>query len=152
MYNIIVALHILIAGIWLSNVLLNLALKLTGNNDDSKRSVLILFYLKYSNIIGMIGAVGILVTGIYMTAANPAYSFFQFSANHWLVSKQIVMIVILALVFALLIPNAKAIKKQLQNGGGTADDQLLGKLNKITWTINILVIINILFALSRRMM
>ena len=152
MYNIIVALHILIAGIWLSNVLLNMAVKLTGKGDNTNRSVLVLFYLKYSNIIGMIGAVGILVTGIYMTAVNPAFSFFQFSANHWLVSKQIVMIVILALVFALLIPNAKAIRKQLQSEKGSIDDKSLSKLNKISWTINILVIVNILFALSRRMM
>lgn len=151
MYNIVVTLHIILAGIWLTNVLLNLSIKLNGS-DQLQRKTIISLFLKLTNLIGMIGAVGILITGIYMTVANPAYSFFQFSANHWLVSKQVVMIVILVMIFAMLIPNAKAIRSQLMGGGESLDIVVLAKLNKITWTINILVIINILFALSRRMM
>jgi uncharacterized membrane protein len=152
MYNIIVTLHILLAGIWLSNILLSLVVKINSQSSGTERINLILFYLKYSNLLGMIGALGILVTGIYMTFSNPAYSFFQFSANHWLLSKQIVMVIILAIVFILLIPNAKLIKKQVVEGNESLDTAVLSKLNKITWTINTLVILNILFALSRRLM
>lgn len=151
MYNIVVTLHILIAGIWLANMLLSMVAKINSSNNTEK-TTLISFFLKFSNLIGMTGAIGILITGIYMTAANPAYAFFQFTANHWLISKQIVMIIILVLVFTLLIPNSKLIRKQIQEGSDSLDRTMLNKLNKITWTINILVIINILFAISRRMM
>ena len=151
MYNIIVTLHILFAGIWLSNFLMNLTVKLKNENNPSKLA-LIGFYLKFTNLTGMVASMGILVSGIYMTAVNPAYSFFEFSANHWLVSKQIVMVIILALVFSMIIPNAKVIKKQIVEGNNNLDKAALSKLNKISWTINILVLINILFALSHRLM
>jgi hypothetical protein len=153
MYGILITLHIILVGLWLSNLLLNLVLKLKFSNDysDSDKSLLS-FYLKYVNIIGIIGTMGVLITGIIVVVMNPAYGFFVFSDNHWLASKQIIMLAILGITFAMVIPTAKAVREVIINQSGSFDEKLLRKLSKINWTINILVVINLLFALSRRML
>jgi hypothetical protein len=152
MYGILVTIHIILAGLWLSNILFSLFLKLKYTNDYSESDKSLLsFFLKYGNVIGIIGATGVLVTGIIVILLNPAYGFFVFSNNHWLASKQVVMVGILGVIFTMLIPTAKAVRQQIIEGNGF-NEALLKKLSKVNWTINILVILNLLFALSRRMM
>ncbi len=153
MYGVLVTIHIILAGIWISNLIFSLAVKVKYSSDfnEADKSVLSL-YLKYINLVGIVGSMGVLITGILVVMLNPAYGFFVFSANHWLASKQVLMVAILGVIFAALIPTAKAVRAAYIQGAGNSNEALLKKLSKINWTVNILVILNLLFALSRRMM
>ena len=104
----------------------------------------------------MIGSVGILLTGILLTAMNPGYGFFQMTANHWLVSKQIIMIVILLVIFTAVIPKAKklrtALGEDLESSAqiSTQGYEYLNKLYKLGIIINSFVLLNFLFAITHR--
>ena len=99
MYNTIVTIHILCVGVWITNGIAGPIAKKLLLSDNNSAKKLIRFILKYSNIAGMIGSMGLLITGVLMVLMNDAYGFFEFSANHWLVTKQLIMIVILWMVF-----------------------------------------------------
>ncbi|MCF8262411.1 MAG: hypothetical protein K9J12_16670 [Melioribacteraceae bacterium] len=148
-YPTIVTLHILFAGMWL--ILLPIGMiskKALGTTDSAERIILIKNYLKLGSVISHIGVGGIILTGVALVLMNSGYQFFQFSANHWLVSKQIIILAILALLVSSLIPAAKAIKSKI--GSGEKFDSQLKKYFKIETTINVLVILNFLFAVTHR--
>ncbi|MBN1300618.1 MAG: hypothetical protein JW995_05335 [Melioribacteraceae bacterium] len=149
MYGVIVTIHILLAGIWLTNILIQLIMKPARVSEEKSKTAL---YLQYTNLAGMIGAIGILLTGIYLVISNPAYNFFQFNANHWLTSKQIVMVAILIIVAVVVIPTGKKIRASIDGNDAGIAGVLFAKLDKYGWVINVLVVLNILFALSRRFM
>lgn len=146
MYNTLTALHIIFAGIWLSSFLLDLFIKRFNGRDA------IGYYLILSNISGMIGSLGILLTGIVITIINPAYNFFQFTANHWLTTKQFIMIILLLLIFLSIIPRAKLLRQSLSSAENKDIPEKLNKLMKATNIMNWLVLLNMLLALSHRYM
>lgn len=157
-YPTLITLHITFAGIWLINFLTGMVFKSTIRNNKQKsgEKKFILLYLRFINLFGIIGSMGILITGIILTAINPGYGFFQFTANHWLVSKQIIMVAILVAIFAFIIPSAKKLKSNLGSdleGGNQISVEgydNLNKLYKLDMTINLLVLINFLFAITHR--
>lgn len=156
-YPLLVSLHIIFAGIWLVDLLTGPIFKsaIAKAKKSKSEAGLISLYLKQVNLLGMIGALGILITGIVMIIMNPGYGFFQFSANHWLVSKQIVMVVILILLGWKLIPSAKKVRQEIEKDlSSPVEDKTglhsnLNKLYKIDFQINILVLINFLMAITR---
>lgn len=156
-YPFILSLHIVFSGVWLVNLLVELYFKKSINASVGKSSEtsLVSLYLKFVNIVGIIGAVGILVTGILMVVLNPGYQFFQFTANHWLTTKQIVMVVILILLFWKLIPTAKKLRLEIAKDLSSPVDDKSGlrsnlkKLYTLNFQMNILVVINFLMAITR---
>lgn len=153
-YNTILAIHILSAGVWLTHWFLNLSSKsklLNGKVDNSSKTF-ITFLLQHSNLIGIIGSMGVLLTGILLVVVNPGYNFFQFSANHWLVSKQIIMVLLLILIFVRLIPSAKEVKAKMNENNPEALNTSLVKFYNTTNAMNIMVLLNLLLALSHRFM
>ena len=102
----------------------------------------------------MIGGLGILATGISMVAESPVYGFFQFSANHWLATKQILMVILLIILGAIIIPTSKkvraAIGSDFEKTEQLSDDVYsnLNKLFKWNLVINIIVLINFLLAIT----
>jgi len=154
---LLLSLHIAFSGIWLVNfiagpIFKNSIAKAKGKSGESN---LISLYLKVVNLLGMIGALGILITGIIMVLLNPGYEFFQFSANHWLTSKQIIMVVILILLGWKLIPSAKRLRLSITNDmNSPVEDKSqvhenLEKLYKVDFQMNLLVLINFLLAVTR---
>jgi len=150
-YPYLITFHILFAGMWLFNVVIDYKSRgnILSSTDKAIKNTCIDNYLSTTNIVGIVASSGILVTGVLMVTINPGYGFFEFSANHWLVSKQIIFIAIYAVIFAMLIPAAKKLRY--------ADDSvqkniLIKKVFSLQTTINILVVLNIFFALSRRFM
>ncbi|MBK7867800.1 MAG: hypothetical protein IPJ75_12965 [Ignavibacteriales bacterium] len=117
---------------------------------------MILNWISSLNLIGIIGSLGVLLTGLYLTIVMD-YGFFKFASggNHWLYTKQFIMVIILILVGAVMIPTAKKIKSELIPG--LKSDQplsdeaykLLGKLKTVDLSINVLIILNTLMAFSR---
>jgi hypothetical protein len=156
-YPLIFTFHIVLSGIWLVVFIAEPIFKSSINKSKGKSSEtgLISLYLKFVNMLGMIGAVGILITGILMVSMNPGYGFFEFSANHWLVSKQIVMVVILILLGWKLIPTAKKLRLSISNDlNSPVEDKTqvhenLKKLYQVNFQMNLLVLINFLMAVTR---
>src|SRR3989339_1279869 len=77
-YYTILTLHIVFAGIWLINFATEPVLRwqiLTNKNKSGERKFISL-YLTFANLLGMIGAIGILTTGITLVL-NSGYVFFR---------------------------------------------------------------------------
>ena len=151
--------HIVSAGLWLSLLVYGFILRSRINNAKGmpEEKGLILTWISAMNVIGIVGSMGVLLTGLYLSISVESYGFFKFAsgANHWLYTKQFLMVIILILIGAVMIPVAKKIKGHLLPG--LKSDQplneeaysLLGRLKKVDVSINILVILNILMAFSR---
>lgn len=150
--------HILFAGMWLINLAADSVLRnyIVSNKNKNGEKKFIHLYLTFSNLFGMIGSMGILVTGISMVTLNSAYGFFQMTANHWLTTKQFLMVALLVLIGAFVIPTAKkvraAIGSDLENGNPIGEDgyKNLQKLFKLNMAINVIVLVNFLLAITHR--
>jgi hypothetical protein len=156
-YSTFLVIHVLSAVIWLSffvsePILRQFILRSKGEKGDRK---LVLIYLFMGNITGTIGMMGVLISGIILTATLPYYGFFDFTANHWLVSKQIVMIVLLIMLPTMIIPRGKKLRLQIESEMNleTPYDESFyiefKKYAKVLTISNFLVLLNLLFALSR---
>ncbi|MCX6169149.1 MAG: hypothetical protein NTX65_07415 [Ignavibacteriales bacterium] len=158
-YMLISKLHAVFAGIWLINMLTDFLLKgyVISNKKKAGEKKFIHLYLTFANLFGMIGALGILITGIILVVNNPAYGFFNMSSNHWLATKQILMVLLLIILAGFIIPTAKkvraAIGKDLENQSAVSEDgyKNLHKLFKLNMSINIIVLINFLLAITHRL-
>ena len=157
-YPSLITLHIIFAGMWLTSFISNSFFKsaIVRSKNKNGEKKFIHLYLTYANFLGMIASVGILLTGILMVSMNPGYGFFQMTANHWLAAKQIVMVVILVIIGAFLIPTAKRLRlsigADLDSPAPVSEDgyKELQKLFKLGTTLNILVLLNFLLAITHR--
>lgn len=150
--------HIISAGLWLSLLVYGIVSRgrIAAAKGTASEKSLILNWISSLNLIGIIGSLGVLLTGLYLTIVMD-YGFFKFASggNHWLYTKQFIMVIILILVGAVMIPTAKKIKSELVPG--LKSDQplteeaykLLGKLKTVDLSINVLIILNTLMAFSR---
>ncbi|MEW6195752.1 MAG: hypothetical protein AB1521_11415 [Bacteroidota bacterium] len=152
-YVLIKTLHILFAGIWMTGLIIDSLLRsaVSLNKHKSGEKKFIRLYLNVTNILGIIGSSGILVSGIILVT-NSGYQFFQMDAQHWLTTKQIIMVIMLVIIFSLIIPTAKKIKTAL--GEDLESNQVISeegyknlyKLYKLNTVVNVLVLINFLLA------
>lgn len=157
-YPTILTLHIIFAGGWIISFISDIFLKsnITKNKDLSCEKNLISLYLKLSNLTGIIGATGILITGIILVLINPAYTFFEMTSNHWLTTKQILMVILLLIIFLYIIPSAKklraAIGENLNSNNPVNEEgyNYLKKIFRLNGIINLIVIINFLLAITHR--
>jgi len=157
-YIMISRLHVVFAGMWLINFLSDSILRryVVSNKNKIGEKKFIHLYLTFANLFGMIGAIGILLTGITAVILSGSYGFFQMNANHWLTTKQILMVALLIVLGAFVIPTAKkvrqAIGKDLENKDSVNEDgyKNLQKLFKLNTVINVIVLINFLLAITHR--
>ncbi len=148
MYPTYITLHILFAGIWLSFFVTEFVLRKRINKEISVKEN-VSNYLKFTNIFGISGSIGILLTGILLVL-NSGYGFFDMSSNHWLAAKQIILVIILLITFSMVIPTAGEIRRELEKDDESMPMGNLKKLFKANTIINILVLINFLFAITYR--
>ncbi|HRI46559.1 MAG TPA: hypothetical protein PK559_05585 [Ignavibacteriaceae bacterium] len=161
LFTILWVIHIISAAIWFGAFPADLILRksISENKGKSGERKLISSWLKVLNISGIIGMVGILVTGVYMSILRADYSFFQFASgqNHWLYTKQFLMIVLIVVIGALLIPRAEKIRLAIQDNlesQSSLDESTylnIKKLGTLATTVNIIILLNILFAASRNL-
>jgi uncharacterized membrane protein len=155
-YPIIIVLHIIFAGMWLTSFFSGSLFKsaISKNKSKSGEKKFIHLYLFYSNLLGMISSTGILITGIVLVIMNPEYGFFRMTSNHWLATKQIIMITILIIIGGFIVPTAKklrlSIDADLENSSPLSEEgyKNLYKLFKLSLAINVLVLINFFLALT----
>lgn len=148
-YPLIVVLHILSAVIWLGffPVEINFIKTIQNTVDMSLRKFILQKLLSLTNLTGIIGLTGIVLTGILMVIISPIYNFFEFKANHWLTTKQVIILIIMILIFALLIP----ISKKLKNASKAEEFRIYFKrFIKLSYIEKILVLINFLLAALHR--
>ncbi|PKL82542.1 MAG: hypothetical protein CVV24_09545 [Ignavibacteriae bacterium HGW-Ignavibacteriae-3] len=157
-YLLISKLHVVFAGIWLINFVTDILLRrfiITNKNKIGEKKFIHL-YMTFANLFGIIGSTGILITGITLVIQNPAYGFFSMSSNHWLATKQILMVVLLIILAGFIIPTAKKVRAaigiDLENHSELSEEGFrnLQKLFKLNTTINIIVVINFLLAITHR--
>jgi len=156
-HSILVVLHVLSVIVWLGFVPADLILRsqISSSRGKPGERNLISTYLKVANLTGIIGMTGVLLTGIFLVTALPYYSFFEFSSNHWLVTKQVLMIILILIVFLMLIPSAKKLRLLLNAPDNeiALHENETNKLNKVynaVTFINILVLINFLLGITHR--
>ncbi len=158
-YAILLVIHIICAVVWLGIFPADLLLRksIRANKQKSEEKVLISIWLKLINLGGMIGLTGLLITGIILSIIL-GYGFFQFAsgANHWLYTKQIIMIILMILTFAFIIPTAKKVRVKLNDNlkdSSSFNDEAYQNLNKLfnlSTLVNIFVLINFLLAIIKR--
>jgi uncharacterized membrane protein len=151
-YQTILALHIIFAGIWIIFFAADIILKNQIRTTDSKeaKNKLISLYLQFTNLFGIVGAIGIAISGIVLVVLNPGYGFFDMSHAHWLATKQILFVIILLNTFLRIIPAAKKLRAAMENDDTEILDQQYNSVTKINMLLNILVILNFIFAITHR--
>ena len=148
LYPTYITLHILFAGIWLSFFVTEFILRGRINKETSVKEN-ISSYLMFTNIFGISGSIGILLTGILLVL-NSGYGFFDMSSNHWLASKQIILVLILIITFSMVIPTAGEVRRELEKDSESIPKASIKKLFKANFIINVLVLVNFLFAITYR--
>ncbi len=147
LYPILVLAHVLSAVIWLGffPVEISLIKSIKGEKDFTNKKLLIQKLLSLTNLTGMIGSIGIIATGILLVIISPIYNFFEVKANHWLTTKQFIILLILLITFAFIIPLSKKIKNNNDQDGIS-----FSKFIKWTYIEKIFVLINFILAVLHR--
>lgn len=147
LYPTYITIHIIFSGIWLAFFAVELILRGKINKGISVNEN-VSNYLMFTNVFGISGSIGILITGILLVL-NSGYGFFDMSNNHWLATKQIILVIILVLTAVLVIPTAKKIRTEVANTKEISNNNIR-KIFKANLIINVLVILNLLFAITHR--
>ena len=150
-YPTLVTFHIIFAGAWLIFFAADIIIKkkIFSASNEIKNGFISL-YLQLTNLFGIVGSMGIAITGIIMVIMNPGYGFFDMSHAHWLATKQIIFVIILILTFAKIIPSAKKLREAISSSINEEIETYLAAVIKFNKYINILVIINFIFAITHR--
>jgi len=159
-YIFLRAIHIISVIVWLGVIPTDLLLRkiIRDKKGTESEKTLLSFWLKLTNLRGMVGLTGILITGITLSI-TVGYGFFQFAsgANHWLYTKQFIIVIVIILIGVFVIPTAKKIRLEIEKSiaeNSTLTEETyknISKLGKILTTINILIVLNLLLALIRNL-
>ncbi|MBI2417626.1 MAG: hypothetical protein HYV28_06925 [Ignavibacteriales bacterium] len=154
-YQYFLVLHIVSAVVWLGMIPAEFILSKYILNSEGKNSnrELTAVWLKLLNLSGMLGLTGILISGIGMVYLHPVFGFFRFSADHWLVSKQIITLALIVLTGVYFIPLGKktrlALGADLTNNTPLANEVFatIKKLSGLAKIMAGLLIINFIFGI-----
>lgn len=154
-YSILLIIHIISAVIWIGYLPSEIFLIKTINSlkDSTIKKIFILKFLRITNLTGMLGAIGILLTGTLLVIYSSYYKFFELTANHWLTTKQIIMIIILLFTFFYLIPAAKKLRVKLTSELQLNENEIENSLKKFfnyCYIEKSLVLINFLLAITHK--
>ncbi|MFA6978274.1 MAG: hypothetical protein WC209_03035 [Ignavibacteriaceae bacterium] len=159
-YIFLRAIHIISVIVWLGVIPTDLLLRkiIRDKKGTESEKTLLSFWLKLTNLGGMVGLTGILITGITLSI-TVGYGFFQFAsgANHWLYTKQFIIVIVMILIGVFVIPSAKKVRLEIEKSIAenlTLTEETyknISKLGKILTTINILIVLNLLLALIRNL-
>ncbi|MCK9425114.1 MAG: hypothetical protein M0Q21_03625 [Ignavibacteriaceae bacterium] len=155
------AIHIISIIVWLGVIPADFLLRklIREKKGTESEKTLLSFWLKLTNLGGMVGLTGVLVTGILMSMTL-GYGFFQFAsgANHWLYTKQFLMVIVIILTAAIVIPSGRKVRieieKSIAENSSLSDGTYknISKLGKVLTATNIIIVLNLLLALTRNLM
>ena len=151
-YSSYITIHIVFAGMWLiffaADIILKKQIENAGQTEIKNN--LISLYLKFTNLFGIVGSVGIALTGIILVILNPGYGFFDMSHAHWLATKQILFVIILLNTFLRIIPASKKLRGFIEQNDEENISNQFTIIKKMNLLINVIVILNFVFALTHR--
>ena len=151
-YPTYITIHIIFAGMWLIFFAADIILKrqIESAKLPEVKNKLISLYLQFTNLFGIVGSVGIAITGIVLVLLNPGYGFFDMSHAHWLATKQILFVIILLNTFLRIIPASKKLRVFIEQNDSDNISNQFGIITKMNLLINVIVILNFVFALTHR--
>lgn len=151
-YQTYITLHIVFAGMWLIFFAADIILKrqIESAKQPEVKNKFISLYLQFTNLFGIVGSVGIALTGIILVVLNPGYGFFDMSHAHWLATKQILFVIILLNTFLRIIPASKKLRGFIEQNDAENISTQFGLIKKMNLLINVIVILNFVFALTHR--
>lgn len=151
-YPTYITIHIIFAGMWLIFFAADIILKrqIESAKLPEVKNKLISLYLQFTNLFGIVGSVGIAITGIVLVLLNPGYGFFDMSHAHWLATKQILFVIILLNTFLRIIPASKKLRGFIEQNDSDNISNQFGIITKMNLLINVIVILNFVFALTHR--
>lgn len=152
-YSYFLFLHIISAFIWLSMIPADLILSGIIKKNDGKpiNKDLVSAWLKILNLTGMIGLTGILISGIALVVIHPVFTLMDFSSNHWLVSKQVITVLLIVLTGMKFIPIGKKVRLALADNLSASDAATteavnnIKTLSKLAKIMAALLVVNFLF-------
>ena len=148
-YSFIFTFHIIFAGMWLAFFIADTIFVKYLKSETTISKNIFLTYLNFTMVFEIIGVIGMLFTGVFMAEANPGYGFFVMTSNHWLATKQIIFVVILLIAFFGVLPKWKKLISIIKSSSEiTSENSTLKALHKFIFIINILVVLNFLFAVT----
>lgn len=159
-YPVVLTIHILSAIFWAALIPADIILRPIIFKDPSGKGIAsstVSAWLKFLNLTGMVGMTGVLVTGIILVLNSP-YGFFHFADNHWLATKQVIMVVLLALTGAKIIPLGVKTRRLLdsrQDDIITFQDEALANIRSLArfaTITGVLILLNMLLAVTHRWM
>jgi len=154
MYTVFVILHIICAGIWFSLGIVNMLLMTQAGKKRGTAAELAHMSSQAlcGRIMGMIGGIGILLTGGAITGIM-SLGWFPFGTTNWLATKQTIFVILLILSFAVMMPKGKKIDAMIAtesaspNASKGASSELraaMGTLKTVGILMNLLVLTNII--------
>ncbi len=160
-YFVVRAIHVVSVIVWLGVIPTDLLLRKTirAKKGTGSEKTLLSFWLKITNLGGMVGATGIILSGMFLSISMN-YGFFRFAsgANHWLYTKQFIIVLVMTLIGAVVIPTAKKIRLEIEKSeaeNSPLSEEVYKKialLEKVLTTVNLLIVINLLLALTKNLM
>lgn len=161
MYTVFVILHLIFVGVAVGIVTVTIIGRVTGKKGRGTLAELIMIrsMAMMGKIMGSTALIGLLVTGVIMTAMN--YSFFPFSTFPWLALKQCVYVVLMLVAITGTIPRGEKIfhmaVAELQGPNATAGASpelraLMSKQFATVIAIGVMVLINMSLGESKAMM
>lgn len=152
---ILLALHIISAGIWIAQLAAEVGFiaVMRGSQGKPIELPLLMAQGRVLSFMGQVGGIGILLTGFGLLWTN-GLSFLGIGGftPTWLLIKQIVYLVAMLIVFLALVPQQrKLIPKIIEAARGTpkVTPEIRQMNTRLTWIsrfINLLVLVNIFLA------
>jgi hypothetical protein len=153
--QILIALHIISAGIWIAQVAADFAFAgvMRGSKGKPIELPLMMAQGRVVGFLGQVGGIGILLTGFGLIWVD-GLSFLGIGGftPTWLLIKQIVYLVAMGIVFFFIVPTQRKIVPQfIEAARGTPSvtpeiRQLSAQLTNASRLINLLVLVNIVLA------
>lgn len=153
--NLLLALHIISAGIWFAQLPLELFYRRMRKQAEGTPAELTILTtsLQVVSSMGQTGGMGILVTGLALVILEGlGFLGIGGATPTWLVIKQIIYLILLAMVFTLIRRAGSQMEIALEkakaaNGVVTAEIRGLSeRISQISLAHNLLVLVNILLA------
>ncbi|HVU11229.1 MAG TPA: hypothetical protein VHD90_08125 [Phototrophicaceae bacterium] len=147
------ALHIISAGVWISQFVAEFALDRLAQSMKGKagQAIAVLGTARAASLMGTVGGTGILITGLLLTFEF-RYGILGIGGVYtptWLVIKQIIFIIAMALVGSMVTRTTRQALPQVMqaiNAGTPLPAEAEAALNRATMVsriVNLLVLINI---------
>lgn len=153
-FTVTLFLHISFVFIWLTALPVDLVLRSIFNDitDDPEKEYALFRYRDINNKLGIIGGLGVVATGVFMTFIVSNYGFFDFSTPNqmWLAVKQVVWLVTFMGGGVYLAPRHNKLKKMLDEKAPI--DEIRAHLKSMdigTYVFSALIVFNIFLAVTK---